>query len=114
MYLVSLGISLLNIASLALIFRFQRAEGEISSGSSPASHSPLPSHPVLIDRMIQVETNAETSNEDEKIDESDAISVRGLAKYKQLLSLPAVHIAALFIFTYVGVEVRSLRHLYID
>ena len=59
---------------------------------------------VLISHMVQPDNGTTTTTEAES-EEDDAVSVRGFAKYKQLLSLPSVHLAALFIFTYVGVEV---------
>lgn len=38
--------------------------------------------------------------------ETDDEKSQGVRKYRELMSQPLVHLAALFIFVYVGVEVR--------
>lgn len=92
-YLVLLGIALSNVLVLAAVFRFQDQESAYMRVSSPS--------PSLTYRFI-VRGSACLAEIGQMPDRESRSSAN---KYKQIFGLRALHIMAMFILLYVGIEV---------
>jgi hypothetical protein len=88
-YLVSLVIASSNTAFLIAIFRFKNQEGAASCYLSP--------HPQPISTLTECLTQIGQAAGEPGTSEN--------GKMRQILSLKAVHLLAIFILVYVGVEV---------
>lgn len=92
-YLVLLGIAISNVLVLAAVFRFKDQEGAYMHVSPPP--------PSLMQRFIFRDSAclAEIGQMPDRGSGSDA------NKYKQIFGLRALHLMAMFILLYVGIEV---------
>ena len=95
-FLCSLGVAFLNTVSLIAVFQFKRQEGSYSNSLNMYVYSYIPS--VCLSQIGQ-RPEEHASNQSGN-------------QFKQILGLKVVHLMALFILMYVGVEVRKLKSKY--
>lgn len=106
-YLVSLGIAVMNTSILLLVFRLRPEAGSCTSPSvGDATYLLSPELLKTLNTPSDVTTPATN-------DTATPVQSEGWKKYGDLMKLPVVHLAAIFIFVYVGVEVIACSPMWL-